>query len=238
MYFIRAALCTAAMLAFTSGAQASIIYNSITAATGGGASIAGVGPLYNSFSTDSSGLLSRLELRLGLTGTANPNGAVDVAIYSDATNDIPAQPTPGPGDLVLDIGLISDSQGPLVAFSSAVELGPLAPNTRYWIGLVDQSSIGVTSLDWERAPDASGFGVGGEFSQDGFAQTPNGSPFEMCLSNGSAACSLTGVTTRIDLSAAAVPEPASLSILGIGLVGLAAGGMKRNKMHRAPPPRP
>jgi hypothetical protein len=210
-------------LAVASGAQAAVIYDNTGVPIGGEDSVIQLGPLYNSFTTDATGQINRLVIQLAIQGAPNPDGFIDVTLYADIPNG--SGGTDGPGNLLLDLGLLSDSEvaaSPRIAFSAAVPVD-LDPNTRYWFGLADQSSSGVSSVAWAHAADASGIGVDTEFSQDGTTLLPNGPPGnghaeEMCV--GFADCSLTGVRRTIQLSA--VPEPVSLTILGLGLVGLAA----------------
>jgi hypothetical protein len=208
MIFVRVVTAAALVFGLAVGARAGVLYDNLSVATATPAPVAASGPLYNSFTTGGTGLVDTVRLLLAIGGAPNSNGIVDVAIYADSGDT--------PGGFVADVGTVNDTD--LSGIPSVVPftgLGDaLTPNTRYWIGLTDDTFplFGTTSIEWERAVDASGVGVAGEFNADSTAILPNGD-----------GTSGTGLPNAMLVSTpVSTPEPASFTILGLALVGLVA----------------
>ncbi len=207
MFLFRVCGLLSLLLVWGGGVHATVLYNNLGAPTVAPDSISVDGPiLFNSFTTDSSGSVGTIQLLLDTSAAVG--GSVFVSIFGNSADT--------PGDPVAGVGPIADSQlsssPSLVTFSNTGL--SLDPNTRFWVGISDNGD--GTNLEWSVATDATGTGVAGEFNAN-FAHEvlPNGAgtgPFVMCVSTG------TGGAGNCAL--AAVPEPASLGILGLGLAGL------------------
>jgi hypothetical protein len=185
---------------------AGILYDNLSVASAGAdpANPTIFGPLYDSFSTGSSGF-SLTEIGLSLQAT-NPLdfGTFTITLLSAATAFA------NPAAIVFS-STFSDSQ--LLASLSTFDVNfsqiSLAADTRYW---VEVSSNG--SVQWSFASDASGTGVAGEFSENLGGVTLNGPPtpdgetgfpYQMLIS---------------DQQIPAVPELSSWMMMILGLMGL------------------
>lgn len=120
-----------------------VIYDDTNANIGLPGSVAAGSSLYNSFTTDSTGLVDTVALLLSITGTANASAAIEIDLYDD--NDLV------PNNFLALIGAVTDTQlSTIPTLFSFIGLGlALAPNTRYWVAVFDDSSGGVvTAANW------------------------------------------------------------------------------------------
>ena len=199
---VTSLLIAAAVLQFAARASAEDIYDNISGSTGavsgGSELISSVNaPIANSFSTGgSSSLLTDLGLLLLATNPASGN-SFTVKLLSDASTS--------PGTALTTITTVNDSAltTTLATFNYQLPAPyPLAANTRYWIELTS----GLTTSEWSYPVTNLGIGVANEYVYYAGTVYANSSftPYQMT------------VTT------AAVPEPATLSLCGLGLAALVA----------------
>jgi hypothetical protein len=184
-------------------ANASVIYNNLYSTSNGADGLTKFGAPYNvfdSFSTGPSGF-NLADVKLLLEGAPTSPGSFTAAVYSDSSTK--------PGALLYTIGTLSDS-----ALSSSLSVvdftlaSPdyLAANTRYWLVL---NTTNNSSASWGWSYDQSALGVAGEYLGHGSVVSSNiNGPYQMELSGSSA-----------------VPEPTTMLLLGLGLIGVA--GVRR-----------
>ncbi|HEX3753931.1 MAG TPA: choice-of-anchor R domain-containing protein [Rhizomicrobium sp.] len=191
-------------LAFATGVQADVLYDSTTDRAGAGVGVSSEGPLANSFSTNSLPPLTFNDLKLGLNVVdldTKIGKSITVNLLGTVGGDMP-------GALIQQLGVIDDNDPELSGAFSLYDLpvtllNPLDPTTRYWIELTTATDSGI---NWEFENSDAGVGTAGEWSAttDGvFANTPDNGPFVMMLQNIGA------------------PEPVTISLLGAGLIGAA-----------------
>ncbi len=180
-------------------AHGATIFDNTATASGGSdpvtsPSSGGYGPLYDSFTTGAGNEVI-VDLQLILSGNPSDAGSIDVGLYSDSST------TPGPE--IYDFGTLGDSS--LSGNPELIDISTgdptLAPDTRYWIGLADNSASGASSAMWSYSSDTSGPGVANEFFDNSngiFANTPNG-PYQMSVTE-----------------VAATPEPKAALLMSMG----------------------
>jgi hypothetical protein len=162
-------------------------------------SIAGIGPIYQSFTTDSSlYILDSVQVSLGQGSTSDK---ISVGLYVDS-----ADPSTIPPVLWVSLGSITDSSVSLPSgdvYTVSLSSTPtLAANTRYWIGL---SEPATGTAAWDNASTTSGTGVaGGHFWSNGNYNSNSSGPYQMAV------------------TANAVPEPAQAALVS-GLLCISVG---------------
>lgn len=171
-------------------ANATVLYDNISAASGGSDPAGSFGPLYDSFSTGASAFtMSNVNLLIS-SDTPSDGGTFNISVLSDNSAN--------PGSLLasgsFSDGILSNSLNVVgIGFSPLL----LAANTRYWIEL---SSAGP--VNWSYSSDISGGGVASEFFANANGTFPNiDGPYQMQISS-------------------AVPEPSSWALMILGFAGI------------------
>lgn len=215
MFVLRAGIMLSLLFALGGGAQATVLYNNLSASILGTDPISDDGAQFNSFTTDSTGAVDTIQLMLDTTG--DQGGLVEVDIYDNLGN--------APNNFVDNVGFVADADltGSPAPFTFGALGEVLNPDSRYWVELTDLT--GVSNIEWSYAVDDSGTGVAGEFhgNANGIFSNCVSSPYLMSVSNNG-----TGTATPGSCPVPPVPEPASLSILGLGLAGL--GLLRRRRV--------
>lgn len=230
------------LLASAIGARATPIYNSIGAG-GGSVSLTNqvAGTYANSFHTDSTGVLSEIEIALQKNNGSFSSGSVVVTLWSDNGQGLSgglsgATASDGPGQLVATIGRVRDADIATTSAKWLVDLYniglTLSPDTQYWIALSrvgsDQTAIkGLTSavlptLGATYKGDLETYYHGGK-SNLVFPE------LQVCVS---ADGSCTVVTGPANLSFN-VPEPTGVAILASALAGLGYVTAYRHRKQQA-----
>ncbi|MFZ0706389.1 MAG: choice-of-anchor R domain-containing protein [Candidatus Korobacteraceae bacterium] len=190
------------VLALSCTAGATIIFDNLGGSSNGVDTIAGFGPLSDSFSTGANGF-SLTEVGLKMEDIGTPTGSFTIELLAD--NNI------NPGNPIYTIATVQDSSltnSLQDYFFTLSQSQLLAPNTRYWIGL---SSTDNSVAYWSWTVDTSGVGVDGEYfaNQNGVFTNNNGA-------------------YQMQISGDVVPEPGTLLTMGTGMVGLL--GVLRRKL--------
>jgi hypothetical protein len=187
------------------------LYNNLSATPSESFDVRGNGPLADSFSTGSSAVnLSDVKLLLE-SDSFTSTGSITVTLNKDSSTS--------PGGVLTTIGTFNNSS--LSRSPTAIDFPTsysLAANTRYWI---EVSASNDSSAAWEVSTDTSGVGVANEYNSNSQGVFPNTgiSPFQM------------EVTAQT--AATGVPEPSTLTLLGLGSLGLLGYGRRRRKQAAA-----
>ena len=189
-----------ASIAPTTANAAGVIFNNIFANSGGADSFTLFGPLAQSFIASGTVLT---DVKLRLEGDNQTSGSITVQLFDDNGG-------PSPGTLVGTVGNLSDSflTNPSSIFDFPVSL-PIISGARYWIQV---TASGGSSAAWSTDIDYNGTGVPGEYILN------SGTVYDIVNE--------VGVAYQMQLSS--IPEPATLALMSLGLVGLGFG--KRRKL--------
>ena len=204
-------------------ARAGVLFDNFSNPYNQSHSVGGFGPLGNSFQTSSSPFtLNDAQFRVAYTGSGSTSTSATISLYGSTSNsagyivDPSANKAPGVlGTLIETLGTIQTSD--LTTSFSVVDLNAFSPvlldaNTYYWIVMQTSNSAPIA---WQYAYDDSGTGTQGQDYLDyvNYIYPNSYGPFMMQLSG----------------TSAAVPEPSSFVLLGLGGLGLAFSAYQRRR---------
>jgi PEP-CTERM motif-containing protein len=225
MFAIRTIIACSLVAGLAGGAHATILFdNTGVTQTTTPDGLSSDGPQYNSFTTDTSGVVNTISLLLDNGGAPNTSGMTQITIYDDSGNSAPST------NSAAFVGDIPDTLAGLPSTPTLIGItnigAMLSPDTRYWVGLSDVSSSGATSMEWSFGTTDQGTSVANEFhsyvtgtSQGVFANSDpsNSNPYIMCVSTTGAGAGSCSFAVN---AFASVPEPESFALLAFGVIGL------------------